>query len=74
MVWYGMVWYGMVWYGMVYQVWYIRYGMAGCDNSRTYVPEVRQYYGLVYFFVFSQVPRRYAKLLLSAYLLFVGTT
>jgi hypothetical protein len=47
--------------------------LAGWDNSRTYVPEVRQYYGLVYFFVFSQVPRRYAELLLSAHLLFAGT-
>ena len=27
-----------------------------------------------YFFVFSHVPRRYAELLLSAYLLFAGTT
>jgi hypothetical protein len=49
--------------------------MTVCDNSRTYVPEVRQYYGLVLSFVFNhEVPRRYAELLLSAYLHFAGTT
>ena len=41
------------------------------DKSRTYVPEVRQYYGLV---LLCFQPRRYAELLLSTYLHFVGTT
>jgi hypothetical protein len=43
---------------------------SGCDNLPTlYVPEVRQYYGLV-LLCFQQ--RRYAELLLSAYLDFAG--
>ena len=46
----------------------------GCDNSRTYVPEVYANITVWYFFVFSHVPRRYAELLLSAYLFFAGST
>jgi hypothetical protein len=52
--------------------WLVDYN-TGCDNSRTYVPEVRQYYCLV-LLCFQHVPRRHAGLLLSAYLFFAGTT
>ena len=45
--------------------------MTVCDNSRTYVPDVRSGTPL---FSITQVPRRYAELLLSAYLHFAGTT
>jgi hypothetical protein len=46
--------------------------VSGCDNSRTYVPEVRQYYGLV---LPCFLPRTtwVRGSLLSAYLHFAGT-
>jgi hypothetical protein len=44
--------------------------MTECDNSRTYVPEVHQYYGLV--FLCFQPCKRHVALLLSA--IFAGTT
>jgi hypothetical protein len=47
-------------------------GKSGSDKLRTYVPEGASIL-VWYFFVFKQVPRRYAELLLSVYLHFAGT-
>jgi hypothetical protein len=49
--------------------------MTECDKSRTYIPEVHQILRSgTPLFSTMQVPRRYAELLLSAYLHFAGTT